>query len=190
MKKLLIFILAALLLVGCTQAGETDDTTDTAPSVETNETVTEDATETDTETETESETETETVADTEPSTEEVPESETAAEEIADLRGEWIEVGYENAETYMMATITDDVIEIYWNMNGGETIALYWAGTYIAPTVAGDYTWDSANDHARTDLALFASGDDTKTFSYSGSEITYAQTAMGVTTTIHLARVEK
>ena len=90
---------------------------------------------------------------------------------------------------MICTISDETIEIALCMDAGETVALYWAGTAPAPTEPGDYTWDSANDKEQTEYALLASGDDSKTFTYhaNSDEITYSQSAMGMTKTVHLIR---
>ena len=130
---------------------------------------------------------TESASDTE---ETEPEAETpAVAVIADLNGNWIESGWQEAETYMICTIADGTIEVAWCMDAGETVALYWAGTAPAPTEPGDYTWDSANDKEQTDYAMLASSDDYKTFEYHADtdEITYSQSAMGVTRTVHMIR---
>lgn len=91
------------------------------------------------------------------------------------------------DTYHQATISGDVVEIYWITDGGETKSLYWSGSYVAPPDGhtGEYSWDSTNDKSKTDSALLASGDDTKTFTYKDGEITYEASAMGTTTTVHL-----
>lgn len=122
-----------------------------------------------------------------------PETESKADPshtlIADLNGNWIETGWQNAETYMICTVAEETIEIAWCMDAGETIALYWAGTAPVPTEPGDYIWDSVNDKEQTEYALLASGDDSKTFTYHADtdEITYSQSAMGMTKTVHLIR---
>lgn len=105
--------------------------------------------------------------------------------VPDLTGSWIETNTDS-DAKMSAEITSDTIEVYWSAD--ETRALYWSGTYVAPTKAGTYTWSSVNDHDKTDSALLASGDDTKDFTYnSDGEITFDVTAMGVTKTVHLAK---
>lgn len=148
MKKLLILILSALLLIGCSKPAETEQPT--------------------------------------PDTTSESQSEAAAEEtVVDLHGSWIQEGYEAKESYMTASITDDVIEIYWCMDGGDTVALYWSGSFVESDNNDDYTWDSVNDKEKTGMSLMASGDDTKTFSYSDGKISYSQSALGVTTTIYL-----
>lgn len=108
---------------------------------------------------------------------------------ADLRGDWIESTYTEKDTYMIATVTDDTIEVNWCSDGGESTAIYWVGTYTAPTESGDYTWDSVRDKERTDSALLASDAETKTFTYTNGEITYDQSALGTTVTVHLIPVE-
>ncbi|UUT36006.1 hypothetical protein [Microbacterium elymi] len=62
------------------------------------------------------------------------------------------------------------------------------GTATLPTDASQtFTWDSTRDKAKTDNALLASHDDTKTFSYGDDEISYEVTALGTTTTVRLGR---
>lgn len=109
---------------------------------------------------------------------------------ADLSGYWAQSGWQEKDTFMCATIHDDIIEIYWMSDKGETAALYWYGSYTAPTTAGKHTWESKNNHEYTDFALMASQDDTKTFTYENGEITYSQSAMGMTTTVHLVFVQQ
>ena len=106
---------------------------------------------------------------------------------ANLEGNWIDSEYTESDSYMTATITDNVIEIYWCMDGGESTALYWAGSFAPPTTPGDYSWDSVNDTEKTSTALLASGAETKTFSYKNGEILFELTAIGVTRTVHLVR---
>ena len=109
---------------------------------------------------------------------------------ANLDGYWAQSGWQEKDAFMAAMIHDDIIEIYWMSDKGETAALYWYGSYVAPTTDQKYTWTSKNDHSVTDLALLASQDDTKTFTYENGEITYSQSAMGMTTTIHLVFVQQ
>lgn len=107
---------------------------------------------------------------------------------ADLTGEWKQTNSESEDSWQSATITADTIEVYWVTENGENSALYWAGTYTAPTTADEpYSWDSVNDKEKTDMALMASGDDTKTFTYENGEISYSVSAFGVTTTVKLGK---
>ena len=101
----------------------------------------------------------------------------------DLVGEW------NADdAWQAATIAGDAIEVYWVSDNGETKALYWAGSFDAPTTADEpYTWESENDKDQTDMAILASGDDTKTFTYQDGVISYEVSAMGVTQTVKLEK---
>lgn len=110
-----------------------------------------------------------------------------ADEPADLVGEWEQSNKNSEDSYQSATITADTITVYWVTDGGDTTSLYWAGTYDAPTEPGDFSWDSVNDTEQTDVALLASGDETKTFTYEGDTISYEVSAMGVTTTVELSR---
>ena len=106
----------------------------------------------------------------------------------DLTGEWKQVNSNSEDSYQSATIADGVVEVYWVSDGGDTKSLYWAGTYEAPTAAGEsYSWDSQNDHDKTDMALLASGDDQKTFTYENGQISYEVSVLGTTTTVRLEK---
>ena len=65
----------------------------------------------------------------------------------DLSGEWQQVEEGALGTGIQkAIIRSDTIEIYWAADGTDISALYWAGTYIAPTTANEpYSWESEND---------------------------------------------
>lgn len=109
---------------------------------------------------------------------------------ADLTGDWKQANSNSETSYQTATISGSTIEVYWYDAATETKALYWAGTYTAPTDATEpYTWESENDTEKTSTALMASGDATKTFTYEKGEITYDVSMMGVTQTVHLKRAE-
>lgn len=109
----------------------------------------------------------------------------------DLTGSWVQKGKEDAETYQAGYIKDGVIEIFWITDNGDTHMLYWSGTYDAPTEEVDeYKWDSSNNRIKTDTAILASDDNTKTFSYKNGEISYEASAFGITTTITLIPSEE
>ncbi len=106
----------------------------------------------------------------------------------ELIGSWKQTNSNSEDTWQAAEISDSTIEVYWISDKGETKALYWAGTFSAPETADEpYTWESENDKNKTDTALLASGDDTKSFTYKNGEISYEVTAFGVTQTVHLAK---
>ena len=105
-----------------------------------------------------------------------------------LTGDWTQSNSNSETSYQVATITDDTIEVYWYSTEGNTKALYWAGTFVAPeTVDEPYSWDSANDTEKTGSAILASGAETKTFTYQDGQISYEVSAMGVTTTVTLEK---
>ena len=56
-----------------------------------------------------------------------------SEEIPDLSGNWEQEG--KGESYQAGYISDDVIEIYWITDDSK--ALYWSGSYEAPTEKTD-----------------------------------------------------
>ena len=81
------------------------------------------------------------------------------------------------------------IIVNWVSDNGDTKSLYWAGTYVAPTTTDEpYSWDSENDKEQTSLALLASGDDTKTFTYANGQLSYEASALGSTMTIRMEKV--
>lgn len=107
---------------------------------------------------------------------------------ADLTGDWKQVNSSSDDSYQQATISGDTIEIYWVSDNGDTKSLYWAGSFEAPTTADEpYSWESKNDHDKTDSALMASSDDTKKFTYEKNQISYEASALGTTATIRLEK---
>lgn len=108
----------------------------------------------------------------------------------DLAGDWKQSNSGSDESYQIATIQNDVIEIFWYSEEDETKALYWSGTYAAPEDTEEpYTWVSDNDKEKTDVALMASGDDTKTFTYEKGQLSYEVSALGVTQTVRLEKAK-
>ena len=117
-----------------------------------------------------------------------PAEEAPAPEPLDLTGEWKQTNSNSADSYQAATISGDTITVNWMNDAESTTALYWVGTYIAPTDAADtYSWTSARDVAQTESAILASGDDAKEFTYTGGRLTYNVTALGVTKTVELEK---
>lgn len=115
-------------------------------------------------------------------------SSTTPVEPLDLTGNWEEK--DKGESYQAGYIKDGEIVIYWVSDGGDTKSLYWAGSYEAPMDNTEpYTWDSVNDKEQTGLALLASGDDTKTFTYENGELTYSASALGTTKKMHFVRTD-
>lgn len=117
---------------------------------------------------------------------------TAKEEVkepTDLTGTW--ASEENDGSYQEAIITENTIEINWVSDGGKTKSIYWIGTYEAPTNSTDkYSWTSERDKEKTDSALLASQDDTKSFAYEDKKISYEVSLMGTTSTMELSQVSK
>lgn len=106
----------------------------------------------------------------------------------DLTGEWKQTNSDSKESWQSATIDESTITVYWVSDNGNTKSLYWAGTYVAPETASEpYSWESVNDTEQTSMALLASGDDEKTFTYEDGQINYEVSAFGTTTTIKLEK---
>ena len=101
-------------------------------------------------------------------------------QIPDLIGEWKETTEGLEDSYQMAKISENTIEIYWISDNGDTSALYWAGSFTAPTTAEEpYVWESKNDFSKTENAFLASTSDTKTMTYENGIISYETSALGV-----------
>lgn len=113
---------------------------------------------------------------------------TSGNQIPDLTGEWKQENSNSEDSYQVATISGDTIEINWVSDNGDTKSLYWAGSFEAPTTADEpYSWDSENDHSKTESVLLASGDDTKTMTYEKGVLSYEVSAMGTTTKVKLKK---
>ena len=116
------------------------------------------------------------------------ETQTPPAEPLDLTGEWKQTNSKSAESYQAATISADRIEIDWVNEADSTTAIYWVGTYSAPSEdTGTYSWESQADTAALENALLGSQDPTKTFTYSNDVLSYELTAMGVTMTVEMQR---
>ena len=110
------------------------------------------------------------------------------EEITSLVGNWEAVEF--GETYQAGYITEDKIEIFWISDDGDTVYLYWSGSYEDPEEATtSYSWDSVNDTSRTSSAILASDAETKTFTYENGVLSYSVTALGTTTTQELVMTD-
>lgn len=110
--------------------------------------------------------------------------------IPDLAGQWKQVNSNSQEQCQGAIIEGDKIEIYWVSNNGDTRSLYWSGSFLPPATADEpYSWTSSNNQEKTEGAMLASRDDTKTFSYEDSQISYSSSVMGTTTTVRLEKNE-
>ena len=113
---------------------------------------------------------------------------TSEKQMPDLTGEWKQSNSKSEDSYQAATISGNTIEIYWVSDKGDTKSLYWAGSFVAPTTADEpYSWTSKNDHSKTESALLASSDDTKTMTYKNGVLSYEASAMGTTTTVKLKK---
>ena len=118
----------------------------------------------------------------------VDDSNKIQKEIPSLTGEWKQENSESKDSYQVATINADNIEIYWVTDNGDTKSLYWSGSFTAPITTDEpYSWDSKNDHSKTESALLASSDDTKTITYQDDVLSYEVSAMGTTTKVKLKK---
>jgi len=109
--------------------------------------------------------------------------------LPELKGTYKQTNSNSEDSYQVAAIDEDTITIYWYTADDQTTALYWTGSFEAPTDNEKYSWDSKNYHELTDYALLASGDDTKTITYDNGEVSYEVSMLGVTTTVTLKKSE-
>ena len=107
----------------------------------------------------------------------------------DLKGTWKQINSNSDNAYQIAAIDDDTITIYWYTADDGTTALYWTGTFEAPTSGEEYSWVSENYHDVTDSAILASSADTKDFVLNNNELSYEVTMSGVTATVKLQKDE-
>lgn len=114
----------------------------------------------------------------------------ASEKPLDLSGSWKEENATAANTYQIAYVSGDEIEIYWVMENETQAGLYWSGTYTAPADSKTpYTWTSNNNTDKTSNSIYASPDPTKEFTFSEDKISYEVSVMGVTKTEVLVRTD-
>ncbi len=91
-------------------------------------------------------------------------------------------------TYLKATISNDVIEIDWVFVEEDKSAIYWVGSYDAPTAdTNEYSWVSNNDHEQTETSILASTDETKEFTYNNGVISFSASMQGVSKTFELKK---
>lgn len=111
-------------------------------------------------------------------------------QIPDLSSEWKQANSKSEDSYQAATISGDMIEIYWVSDNGDTKSLYWAGSFVAPATADEpYKWVSVNDHSKTDSALLASSAESKTMTYEKGVLSYEASALGTTSIIKLEKLK-
>lgn len=116
------------------------------------------------------------------------ETEAPPAEPLDLTGEWKQINSNDPESYQQATISGDTISVDWVNDAESTTAIYWIGSYEAPTEDVDsYAWTSAGDIAAMENAILASQSETKDFAFEDGRLTYELTAMGVTMTVEMEK---
>lgn len=101
----------------------------------------------------------------------------------DLAGEWKMSNAKSDAADMIATISADSISVSFVVDGDSY--LYWSGSYVAPTEAGDtYKWTSKAD-GKAASAMMGSSDDTKDFSYDKGTLSFDVTIDGETATVEM-----
>lgn len=117
------------------------------------------------------------------------ESKQASPDNLSLVGEWKQSNGDSEEGYQAAYISETEMEIYWVTDGGDTVSLYWAGSFTPPAKEdkAPYSWESKNDTSKTTTAALASNDGSKSFTYENGEIIYSVSALGTTSTIRMKK---
>ncbi|UYQ78940.1 hypothetical protein OF385_07325 [Glutamicibacter sp. JL.03c] len=106
----------------------------------------------------------------------------------DLQGIWKRKNSMDADAYQEAIIDSETITINWVTNHGDTKSLYWVGSFEAPHAATDeYSWTSKRDRKTTDIAILASSDETKKFTFHKDEISFEAGILGTTTAVRLGK---
>lgn len=109
-------------------------------------------------------------------------------QITDLTGAWEQVNSNSENTYHIATIEGNTIEVYCFNKDTDTKSLYWAGSFVPPTAEFEtYLWSSANDTEKTATEITASVDNRKNFVYENGQISYSAPVLGVTQTVKLEK---
>lgn len=106
----------------------------------------------------------------------------------DLSGEWKQTNSKSATSYQTATVTADIITIFWVNEEDSMTATYWVGTFPAPTEDTDtYSFTSQGDVEAMSNQLLASQSETKDFAYLDGKLTYELQALGTTMTVEMTR---
>ena len=103
-------------------------------------------------------------------------------------GTWVATKEDSFGRKAKVIIKKDIIKVYWITDSSKT--LYWYGSWEPKKKKGKYVCKSENDHDKTDLQLFASGDDYKKFTYKDGIISFKSSMMGTTDTIKVKKKNK
>ena len=102
-----------------------------------------------------------------------------------IDGAYVKEGYDPDGSYMAAIIRNDVIDVYWMENRGQTIALYWSGTFVQPSGTDEYSFDSVNNTEKTASSVLASNDPSKSIRVKNGTISFDVAVSGEPTTIRM-----
>ncbi|MBR1496910.1 MAG: hypothetical protein IJ617_04730 [Oscillospiraceae bacterium] len=105
----------------------------------------------------------------------------------DLLGQWKQINSSSETDYQGIYISDYGMECYWVLGSSNGAALYWAGSFSAPTEGskdGVYTWTSEADTSRTTNSLLTDKKKTKDFKVENDRLTYTVDYEGVTMTVY------
>lgn len=116
---------------------------------------------------------------------------TATEEASpapDLSGSWKQSNSRSDVDYMTAVVADGVLTVNWVLGSQDIDAIFWVGTYEAPSDdTSPYTWTSIRDAEATQTAILASTEETKDFTYEDDTIAFDVSLQGESATVELRR---
>lgn len=112
----------------------------------------------------------------------------AANASTDLTGTWKQSNSNSADSWQEAVVKDDVIEVFWVSNNGDTRSLFWSGSYAAPSGQAPFTWTSQGDVEKMKSAILASQDATKDFTYDKNSLSWKASLSGTTMTVRASKV--
>ena len=102
-----------------------------------------------------------------------------------FNGTWVATKEDSFGRKAKVVIKKKVIKVYWVTDSSKT--LYWYGSWNPKKKKGKYICKSENNHDKTNLELFASGDDYKKFTYKDGIISFKSSMMGTTDTIKVKK---
>lgn len=110
------------------------------------------------------------------------------QEILNLEGTWKQVNSKSDTAWHETIIKGDIITVNWVSDSGDTRALFWEGSYSAPSEPSKtYTWTSEGNREIMDRSILASQEKTKEFNFNGQYLCYEFSALGVSS---LAKLER
>jgi hypothetical protein len=104
-----------------------------------------------------------------------------------LVGEWHQVN-SNPNGWLTASISGEAIQV--NLRGRDTSSIFWLGSFDTDrTPVGKFKVVSLGDQDAMRWKITASTESKKTFTYNNGDLSFEFSAMGSSTTIHMAKTQ-